>query len=257
MMIKNPLKISDLKPDEIKELQSLLSRLGFYPASQVDGIFGKKTQAAWHKFKEQAHLGDLDLIGPSSYEMLVEAAKNEKNLIARPQFDRIYRYATPLDRDKYFIPINRACAEFEINNLRRLAAFLAQVGHESGTLRYSEEIASGIAYEGRRDLGNIYPGDGVKYKGSGLIQLTGRSNHRWAGQKLGLPLLEKPELGRKDPFVSARIAGLFWKEKSLNELADQGSIDSYKKITKRINGGYNGWEDRVKRYQWAKAVLGC
>lgn len=257
MRIEAPTKISDLKGEDLKELQELLARLGLYPSTQIDGVYGRNTQVAWEKFKESRYLNDLDLIGPSSYSLLVKADKEQPILIARPQFDRIFRYARQSDRDKYFMPINRTCIEFEINTLRRLAAFLAQVSHESGSLRYSEEIASGIDYEGRKDLGNLHKGDGIKYKGGGLIQLTGRANYKKAGIALGLPLEERPEMVRNDPFVSARVAGLFWSWKNLNTLADQNSIAAYRSISRKINGGYNGLEDRLKRWDWAKEILGC
>src|SRR5215467_14480028 len=115
-----------------------------------------------------------------------------------------------------------------------------------------EEIASGAAYEGRRDLGNTQPGDGKRYKGRGPIQLTGRANYRRAGKALGLDL-EKDPAKAADPAVGFRVAGWFWKTHGLNELADKGD---FREITRRINGGYNGLASRQAFYKKAKEVLG-
>ncbi len=133
-----------------------------------------------------------------------------------------------------------AMREFAITTQARGAAFLAQVLHESGRLRFFEEIASGAAYEGRKDLGNTHPGDGRRYKGRGPIQLTGRSNYRVAGQALGLPLEQQPLLAARHD-VGWRIAGWFWRSRGLNGHADRGD---FRLITRLINGGQNGAADR-------------
>lgn len=152
---------------------------------------------------------------------------------------------------EYLRLLNAAMKEFGITTPRRQAAFLAQLAHESSQLRYMEEIASGEAYEGRKDLGNTQPGDGKRYKGRGPIQLTGRSNYRRAGTALGLDLEGNPERAAR-PEVGFRIAGWFWKTRGLNELADR---DEFKEITRRVNGGYRGLESRQQFYQRAREVL--
>lgn len=160
--------------------------------------------------------------------------------------------------DLYVPYIQRALDEFEINTPARVAAFLGQLAHESGQLKYFEEIASGAAYEGRKDLGNVVKGDGVRYKGRGPIQLTGRANYREYGKMLGLDLESSPELVAS-PEVGFRVAAAFWKRKGLNELADAGK---YKEISIKINGinkktGMpNGLEERIRYYTLAKEVLG-
>lgn len=172
-------------------------------------------------------------------------------LINLAQLQKIYREA-PVEKLELFLPfLNSTMEEFEINTPRRIQMFLAQVGHESGQLRYLKELASGKAYEGRKDLGNTHIGDGVKYKGRGLIQLTGRSNYVLASLGLGLPLLEKPEL-LESPENAARVAGWFWYNKKLNGLADEGLFE---KLTKAINGGLNGYADRYKLLQRAMEVV--
>lgn len=160
----------------------------------------------------------------------------------------------PLARAQAYLPhMSGAMTEGEITTYNRITAFLAQLGHESADLRYMEEIASGAAYEGRRDLGNIYPGDGVRYKGRGPIQLTGRANYRAAGAALGLDLEGNPYQASK-PEVGFRIAVWYWSTRSLNYYADQGR-SGFDTITYRINGGYNGYNDRWAHYNRARAAL--
>ncbi len=154
-------------------------------------------------------------------------------------------------------PLNNAMAWGQINTCRRQAAFLAQIAHESAELRYMEEIASGAAYEGRRDLGNTQPGDGKRYKGRGPIQLTGRTNYRNAGNALGINLEANPTLASSNPEIGFKVSIWFWNSRGLNALADQGTDSSFKEITRKINGGYNGLADRQKYWARAKQVLGC
>lgn len=148
-------------------------------------------------------------------------------------------------------PLNRAMAERGIGSAVRRAAFLAQLAHESGELRFMEEIASGEAYEGRKSLGNTEPGDGKRYKGRGPIQLTGRANYRRAGTALGLDLEGQPERAA-DPEVGCSVAAWIWQTHGLNELADAGD---FRQITRRINGGFNGLAKREAYWGRAKEVL--
>jgi len=153
--------------------------------------------------------------------------------------------------DQWIVPLNEAMDAYSINTPLRQAAFLAQIAYESGELRYVRELASGTAYEGRADLGNTQAGDGVRYKGRGLIQVTGRSNYGSCGTALHLPLIDHPEM-LELPQYAALSAAWFWDSRRLNALADNGS---FKEITKKINGGYNGWAQRKEYYERAKAVL--
>lgn len=154
--------------------------------------------------------------------------------------------------DRFVEPLNQTMKEFAIDSGQRAACFLAQLAHESGALRYVRELASGEAYEGRKDLGNTEPGDGVRFKGRGLIQITGRTNYGHCGEALGEDLLANPEK-LEEPLLAARSAGWFWATHKLNDLADQGA---FRTITKRINGGFNGLEDRLAYYGRAREVFG-
>ncbi|WP_407352918.1 glycoside hydrolase family 19 protein [Luteimonas sp. R10] len=147
--------------------------------------------------------------------------------------------------------ISTAMAEANINTPQRKAMFIAQLAHESGGFHYSEEIASGAAYEGRADLGNTQPGDGVRFKGRGYIQLTGRANYEAAGQALGLDLVNNPELAAQ-PENAARVAAWYWGSRDINAAADAGD---FRQVTRLINGGYNGLEDRQAYYSRAQAAL--
>lgn len=151
--------------------------------------------------------------------------------------------------------LNVAMSRYAIVTPLRIAAFIAQVGHESGQLRYVREIwgptAQQAGYEGRADLGNTVKGDGSKYRGRGLIQITGRANYEACGEALGLDLINRPELLEQPPHA-AMSAAWFWSTKGLNTLADKWE---FVKITRRINGGINGLEDRQRLYAQAQKVL--
>ena len=145
---------------------------------------------------------------------------------------------------KYF---NQFADAGNVNTPLRIAAFFSQVIHESNAFKAVREYASGDAYEGRVSLGNIYPGDGRKFKGRGYIQITGRNNY----SALSLfmfndrnVLLKTPDL-LATPQFAMQSAFWFWTKESLNFLADKTFL---KTITKRINGGLNGWDDRLRNY---------
>ena len=155
-----------------------------------------------------------------------------------------------------FVPVlNTAMNRFQIVGTKRVAAFIAQIGHESGQLKYVKEIwgpsAAQVRYEGRADLGNTQSGDGSKYRGRGLIQITGRANYKACGEALGLDLVNLPELLER-PQHACMSAAWFWATKSLSILADEGKFET---ITRRINGGLNGLAERHMLYARALKVL--
>ena len=125
------------------------------------------------------------------------------------------------------------------------AMFLAQMAHESGNFRYDEEIHDGSNYEGRSDLGNTQPGDGRRYKGRGYIQLTGRANYKHFGDKLGYDLEGSPELAKR-PDIAAAIAVSYWDERVNRDAARRGDVLT---VTKNINGGTNGLQDRIAKFK--------
>ena len=121
------------------------------------------------------------------------------------------------NRQKYLEWLNYFMPIYKIDSDKQVAAFIAQIGHESGQLRYSEELASGKAYEGRRDLGNTQQGDGVKFKGRGLIQITGRFNYTQLSKDLKEDFIKNPEL-LSTPKYAVQSACWFWNKNKLNDL---------------------------------------
>ncbi|MCM3272622.1 glycoside hydrolase family 19 protein [Paenibacillus elgii] len=142
--------------------------------------------------------------------------------------------------------LNSALSEYDINTPDRIAHFMSQCGHESGLGMYTKELASGAAYEGRADLGNINPGDGPRYKGAGYIQLTGRANYKRFANHIGDATVMQgvDYVAAKYPWTSA---GFWWASAGMNEMVDSGA--TVQQVTRRVNGGYNGLEDREALYQ--------
>ena len=157
--------------------------------------------------------------------------------------------------------LNLAMLNRQINTPQRAAAFLAQIGHESGELHYVRELGSD-QYLSKYDTGSLAArlgntpeadGDGQKYRGRGLIQITGRRNYLACSQALfgDDRLLLQPQL-LEQPQWACESAAWFWQSNGLNELADKGQFTT---ITRRINGGLNGLDDRLQLWARAKAVL--
>ena len=159
-----------------------------------------------------------------------------------------------------FVPVlNTAMVHYQIVGTKRMAAFIAQIGHESGQFRYVRELGND-QYLSKYDTGSLAKrlgntpeadGDGQKYRGRGLIQITGRANYMTCGEALALDLLNQPELLEK-PQHACMSAAWYWASKGLNTLSDEGQFD---KITQRINGGQNGAADRQALYARALKVL--
>ncbi|WP_010499236.1 glycoside hydrolase family 19 protein [Paenibacillus elgii] len=142
--------------------------------------------------------------------------------------------------------LNNALVKYEINTPDRIAHFMSQCGHESGLGLYTKELASGASYEGRSDLGNVLLGDGPRFKGAGYIQLTGRANYqRFSNHIDDAAVMQGVDyVATKYPWSSA---GFWWANAGMNQLADGGA--TVQQITRRVNGGYNGLENRMALYQ--------
>lgn len=151
--------------------------------------------------------------------------------------------------------LNIYLLNYEINIPLRIAHFMAQAAHESDGFKTLSEYwgptEAQKRYEGRRDLGNVEKGDGYKYRGRGIFQLTGRANYRQMGKKLNVDLQKEPDLAATGE-ISVQTALEYWKSRNLNMYADK---DDIKEVTRRINGGYNGLEDRINYLNRAKKIF--
>ena len=146
-------------------------------------------------------------------------------------------------KEKYRDAIWAEMTKNGITSKNEVAAFLSQIATETGDLKWLEEIASGASYEGRRDLGNTQPGDGRRFKGRGLIQLTGRANYERFAKYIGRPeIMQNPQLVSQDPTLAVQSAIFYWNtRKGLREAAQRGDID---KVSRLVNGGTNGLKER-------------
>ncbi len=235
--------------DLVLKIQTDLSRLAFFPG-RLDGLMGDRTQSALDQARQRYGLHASSL--PEASEMLAGVVLIERMgalMLNVDEFAAMFPYA-PAD---YLDHLNESLLEGSLNR-DWAEMFLAQLGHESAGLRYFEEIASGQAYEGRRDLGNTEPGDGRRYKGRGPIQLTGRANYRRFGMLLGLDLEGDPEMAAHAD-VGFRVAVMYWTDRNLNGEADRGGEAAFKRVTRAINGGYNGYDDRVRWLTKIRKIL--
>jgi len=141
----------------------------------------------------------------------------------------------------------------DVNTPIRFAAFLANVLHESCCFKYVREIASGDAYEGRKDLGNVFKGDGRLFKGRSLMQITGRANYLECSKDMfgDDRLIKNPDL-LSTPEIAVQASYWYWNKRKLSAIADAGD---FVKVCRRINGGTNGLAERQKYYNGLMAVL--
>ena len=151
----------------------------------------------------------------------------------------------------YYPYLVKYMTEYKIDTKLRQSAFIANLLVESGRFIYVKELASGAAYEFRKDLGNTVKGYGIKYKGRGLIQITGRNNYQLLAKAFNIDFIKFPEL-LEQPDNAVRSACWFWNSKQLNILADKGD---FKSVVKRINGGLNGYTERLNYYNELMKIL--
>jgi putative chitinase len=244
---------------DVKLIQILLNenlgQLIPYAPLVIDGRIGQHTLDLIGEFQRRVLLMQnpdrkVDPGGPT-----LRALRAGKTAgLTQDKLRGIMLYANTALINRYYQPLVTMMANNQISTPLRMAHFLAQVGHESGDLRYNEELASGSAYEGRVDLGNTQPGDGPRFKGRGLIQLTGRANYVAYGNARNRDFVTGNNylLVAIDPNLAVDVACWYWTTRRLNALADVDNLDS---ITLRINGGYNGLADRAAHLQRAKCLL--
>ncbi len=186
----------------------------------------------------------LEAMSPSWYKQ-PEASK----LVTQAQAEHVFE--NPI-YDAELADLNACCDRFEINTPARLRHFMAQIAHESGGLKWLKELATGDDYEWRADLGNTQPGDGRRFKGAGAIQLTGRYNYQAFADFIGDPrVMEGVDyVSKVYPFSSA---GFFWYRNEINQAIDNGA--NIYAVTRIVNGGLNGIEDRKRYFSLAREVF--
>jgi len=181
-----------------------------------------------------------------------EASSKPDALITKKQLSRIWDVSETTISDRIINDLNACLVRFQINTSVRICHFISQISHESGGGKWMKELASGDDYEGRKDLGNTQPGDGRKYKGAGFIQLTGRANYSDFSK-----YMNDPKVMDGVDYVAlnypATSAGYWWYNNRMNSLCDRNPL--IEEVTKRVNGGLRGIEDRKVYYNRCLEVI--
>lgn len=244
---------------EYQQLVNTVSGLGL----EVDGWYGNDSVVATRVLQRRYGFYADGTARPALIRWLWHLEAHPEDRIEPPlgitfvQLIAIVQERNQEHAQRHLDGLNEAMQTYEITSPLRRAHFLSQVAHESGGLKWDEELASGEAYEGRADLGNTEPGDGRRFKGRGLIQLTGRSNyrqytkHRHDLGDTSIDFEQTPEIVSEPPYA-ADVAGWYWDSRSINAKADDDDIEA---VTKKINGGLNGLSDRKEFLKRAKQAL--
>ena len=204
---------------------------------------------AWEWLQQQ--LGEPELEGFAERFRTAPPPPATADLVTAAQCKDVFgRDVTPAQ----LADLNACLKRFEIDTPARIAHFMAQIAHESGGLQWMEEIADGSAYEGRFDLGNTQPGDGKRFKGAGVIQLTGRANYEAFSEFIGDPQVMEgcSYVASRYPFTSA---GLWWHNNHMNEEVDGGA--SCRRISRLVNGRdpAKGLNDRENYFAKATQIF--
>lgn len=225
--------------EDVKKLQTYLG----LPA---DGSFGPNTEAKVKEWQTANGLTADGVVGDTTWSKMFSQPIVAEEL----KLDKLKGHIA----DSVIAQIPDTAKKFNITTNLRLAHFLAQCAHESGNFKFVVEFASGAAYEGRKDLGNTQPGDGVRFKGRGYIQLTGRANYGKFSQFCGEDCVANPDLvANKYPMMSAAY---FFNSNGLWAVCDRGSDEAtVVAVTKRVNGGTNGLADRLKYFNVYNSLL--
>ncbi|MEM0962034.1 MAG: chitinase [Bacteroidota bacterium] len=247
-----------LRPD-IRRFQRLLISAG-ERAIVADGWYGTQSKQATERIQGRDGFVSDGVVRPSLWVWMEYLGGGPRPSPGRGmslgQLVSIVGQRRATEAQRHLEGLNGAMSTYDIDTPLRRAHFLAQVAHESGGLRWTEELASGDAYEGRDDLGNTQPGDGRRFKGRGLIQLTGRFNYRQYTthhrQNGGRENFESRPTQVAEPPFASDVAGWFWDTRNINALADTDDIEA---VTRRVNGGLRGIDERRRYLSLAKTAL--
>lgn len=283
--------------EAVRELQQKLNKLGYNLGT--DGIFGDGCYRAVLDFQQKNGLGADGVVGNGTWSALDAKTEGDApssaisaeattaiegdQLLSKEMLAQIMPKAKQEDIDKYYIPLNEGLIKYGINTPLRVAHFLAQIAHESGSFKYSSENLNYSAQALRSVFGKYFPtsemaeeygrqkekianrvygsrmgngdensGDGWRYRGRGLIQLTGKENYQNCGRSIGIDIVNNPDALASDPTSAVLAAGWFWDSKKLNRYADNDDVLT---VTKRINGGTHGLDDRKAYLARAKKAF--
>lgn len=227
----------------IAEIQRMLIDGGFdVGKSGADGLYGPSTKSALQRCITKANSKEGGILR-----------------LSQSQLDQIFTLGAKSGRNSKFLPaLNDLFEKSGINSVNRIAGFLSQIGVESGEFLYVKELGADSYFSKYepgtsigKNLGNTQKGDGARYKGRGLIQVTGRANYAACGKALGIDLINNPEL-LEQPKYAVDSAGWYWDTRNINAACD---VDDIVKITKLVNGGTNHLTERTNYYKKAKSVL--
>lgn len=178
---------------------------------------------------------------PATSATPVQATPTAKAVKPKPEQAAKPKAYVPVTTSPFELLLRKAALGAKMAGAE-LAAFMGQCAHESAKFTTTKEFSSGQQYEGRADLGNTQPGDGVKYKGRGFIQITGRANYTAAGKALGIDLVNHPELAER-PDIATKVSIWYWNTRVKPRV---GNFANTKAVTKKVNGGVNGLQQRTK-----------
>ena len=236
------MKITELL-NEADPLQSFIQQKGLVSPSSPSKIDQEKLDQIMAKWSSN---NTTDLPTPAvTGKPIAAPTKNNVAAVAKAA-PKPY---VPVTNSPFEISIRKAAIGAKLLGAE-LAAFMGQCAHESAKFTTTKEFSDGRQYEGRKDLGNIYPGDGVKYKGRGFIQITGRANYTAAAKDLGIDIVNRPELA-ENPDVAIKVSIWYWKSRVQPRISN---FNNTKAVTKTVNGGLNGLAAREKYTQHFKAA---
>ena len=239
------MRAADFITEAADPLDSLIQQKGWSGPSEIDQVkldqIMQRLTAANKEEPMPAPAVTADPTIPATSPTKGGQAASPKAKPIKPAAKAAPKPYVPVTKSPFEISLRKAAIGAKIVGAE-LAAFLGQCAHESAKFTTTKEFADGSQYEGRKDLGNVKPGDGVRYKGRGFIQITGRANYTAAAKDLGIDLVNHPELAEK-PDVAAKVSLWYWKTRVQPKISNFANT---KAVTKKVNGGVNGLQDRTK-----------
>ena len=252
-----------MKGTAVAQWQNFLKSQGF--TVKVDGDFGKVTVAITKEFQKEHGLKADGIVGNATFALIDKLGEDvpkppKGDGLTAELLKKIFSATKADQRNRFIAPFNLFLPHYKITSKVQVAAFLATGGIETDYLRTCEEYASGKAYEGRKDLGNIQPGDGMRFKGHGFFQTTGRFNHKKVTEatfaKLGIDFEEEPRR-LTEIEIAVESACIFWRDNNLSKWADKPDFFG---VSGKVNRGdatkkAMHYDKRLALYEKCMSVL--